>query len=114
LSRFFKLLFLAAAVASARWWLHPKTYPAGVLITGDPKQTPMEELAPSFDYEGFTLKPLARYELSVQVLHKKRYYGGEAARLFRKIRSFVTQPTCTSSPRTALLQTACGGRGPET
>jgi hypothetical protein len=61
------VLLCGAGVA----WLRPD----------DPVQVMIDSNAPSFSRAGWTIHALATYDISARVLHKKRYYYGEAADL---------------------------------
>jgi hypothetical protein len=68
------------------WWHEPtvRTKP-GMLVGQAPKQTALSELespppAP-WQKEGFTVTPLARYELQARVLSRQRYRSGPESRL---------------------------------
>lgn len=51
----------------------PLTYPAGVLIAGEPLQTDPTPNDKPFQDGEFWLKPLARFALDARVLHRKVY-----------------------------------------
>lgn len=71
-----KLLVLVGIIAFAfayGWTRRPITYPPGVLIQGEPVQTGFAPQTPAFAFHEFSLKPLARFEADLRVLHSKIY-----------------------------------------
>jgi hypothetical protein len=51
----------------------PITYPPGVLIESDPKQTTLEVGLEPVAHGEYKLKPLARFSLDARILHRKIY-----------------------------------------
>ncbi len=63
-----------------RWSDRPVHPQAGVLAAAEPVQTAVENIAP-LEKNGFTIKPLARYEITARVLSKERYRWDAGAKL---------------------------------
>ena len=63
------------------WWSgRPVHHQTGVLAAAEPVQTAVENIAP-LEKSGFTIKPLARYEITARVLSKERYRWDAGAKL---------------------------------
>jgi hypothetical protein len=72
-------LVIAAIVAGLWWLVQPRRFPPGELVSGGPKQTPLTAPAGPFEKAGFTITPLAGFEIEARVLHTKRYYHTDVA-----------------------------------
>ncbi len=75
-TRLLLLLFLALLTSSSC----SKRIPNGVLAPGEPIQSPLVEVAP-IARRGFTLTPLAHFEVTARVLSAKHYHFDREARL---------------------------------
>ena len=73
----------ALAIAGVALYQHtkPKTYPAGIVIDADPIQSAIQEPMPPMQKAGFDIKPLAHFEITARVLHKRRYRFDSVANL---------------------------------
>ncbi len=70
---FFAIAILGLAGFAIHHYSKPKTYPPGVLIDADPIQSVVVEPMPPIKKAGFEIKPLARFDITARVLHKRRY-----------------------------------------
>lgn len=72
-------------VAAALLWLttpyRPIHHPPGVLAPEEPRQVELVTPPAPFAREGWTLRPLALYDIEARVLGRERYSGNAAARL---------------------------------
>jgi len=73
-----KSLSVIAAIILA-WYAYerlnpPISYPPGVLISADPRQTKITPNDKPFEFGEFHLKPLAHFALDARVLHRKNYH----------------------------------------
>lgn len=74
------LALVAAIFIAVIFWLKPVRHAPGVLVPGEPEQTAVASAdAPPFEKDGWALQPLARYDITARLLHKKRYYSDAVA-----------------------------------
>lgn len=74
-------LFLIAVGIAGLAWLRPPD-PPGVRAPLEPVQVMVEpSTAPYFQAGEWQLQPLATYDITARLIHKKRYYGGPTADL---------------------------------
>ena len=73
------LVFVALALASWYFFNDPSGKWRGIPAAHDPQQT-SSAVPSSFDHEGYTIKPLAKYDITAVVLSRSRYrYDAGAA-----------------------------------
>jgi len=67
-------LSLAMIYGALDWWLHrPMHQPPGVLVAESPQQTKLK--APqAWRHKGYSIKPLAQYQLQARVLGRETYH----------------------------------------
>lgn len=78
---FFTIVVLVLAGVALYRHARLKTYPPGVVIDADPIQTAIAEPMPVMHKAGFDIKPLAHFEITARVLHKRRYRFDTVANL---------------------------------
>ena len=72
---------LAVAYGFASWWSDRPIHQApGVLAKAEPTQTLIDRASP-LEKNGYTVKPLARYEITARVLSKESYRWDAGAKL---------------------------------
>ena len=72
---------LAVTYGLVNWWAdRPVRQAPGVLAKAEPTQTPIDRAA-SFEKNGYSIKPLARYEITARVLSKESYRWDPGANL---------------------------------
>ena len=78
-----KRLLIAALLAwgAYSWWTHREvSHGAGVMAADAPRQTAADDV-PAFESHGYTLTPLARFDLRARVLSRENYSLGREADL---------------------------------
>ncbi|MCP5420239.1 MAG: hypothetical protein H6970_11325 [Gammaproteobacteria bacterium] len=80
--RFFIALLLICAIgAYITWSDRPIKRPPGILASSAPVQKPISGSLPALDKAGYTIKPLATFEVEARVLSKEDYSFDEGAAL---------------------------------
>lgn len=70
-----------AIVTGIFLFFKPRRWPPGVLVAREPVQVMLDPMTPAFQKDGFTIEPLASYEIDARILHKKRYGLGPSAKI---------------------------------
>lgn len=67
--------------AYTHWHHHSIDRPPGILAPDPPKQRAMHDPVPTFEKQGYHIKPLATFEVEARVLLKENYWLGREADL---------------------------------